>query len=304
MIIVGAGISGLIAAHAMRSSQVLESGEMQGGSHKALLRFRDTSVSHLTGIPFKKVRVHKGIWVVSEGYAQPNIQLANLYAAKCLGDLSGGNRSIWNLSPVDRYIAPEDFYLRMLDNLPGRVSFGTGYDFAGHDRNHPVVSTAPLDVVTKALGIPTAGVQFKREGISVRRFRIPSCDLYQTIYFPCEVLNLYRASLSGDILILESAGEIDEIDLRQVRLAFGVPAELWDAKEDLGVVEQRYGKISPIEEGKRRRLVADLTQKHGIYSLGRFATWRNILLDDVANDITTIQRLINSSEYERKLAGA
>ena len=67
-------------------------------------------------------------------------------------------------------------------------------------------------------------------------------------------------------------------------------------------VNQKYGKIAPIDEGKRKALIGHLSTEHNIYSLGRFATWRNLLLDDVVQDIAVIKRLMNSDGYARRLA--
>ena len=41
--------------------------------------------------------------------------------------------------------------------------------------------------------------------------------------------------------------------------------------------------------------------KYGIYSLGRHATWRKILLDDVVGDIERIQSMMKTSAYDRML---
>ncbi len=66
-------------------------------------------------------------------------------------------------------------------------------------------------------------------------------------------------------------------------------------------VEQEYGKIAPVDDLPRKALLARLTDRHNIFSLGRFATWRNILLDDVAHDATVVKRLMALGSYERKL---
>jgi hypothetical protein len=38
-----------------------------------------------------------------------------------------------------------------------------------------------------------------------------------------------------------------------------------------------------------------LTEEHNIYSLGRFATWRQLLLDDLVKDIGVIEKLIDGN---------
>ena len=117
---------------------------------------------------------------------------------------------------------------------------------------------------------------------------------------------MYRASITGDMLIAEfsSADAESPMDaaMDDIKCAFGVNIT---ALEFLGVSTQRYGKIDPISDTARKNLLFQLTHKHNVFSLGRFATWRNILLDDVVDDITVIKRLLRaSSEYELRKAAS
>jgi hypothetical protein len=88
-------------------------------------------------------------------------------------------------------------------------------------------------------------------------------------------------------------------DMTEVLDAFGL------VEDDVEVIDanhkQSYGKIAPIDEPLRRFVVENLSQQHGVYSLGRFATWRNILLDDVLQDLNVIKKLVNADSYTRKL---
>ena len=296
--IIGAGLAGLIAAHAFHGMPIVERGSCEEG-HKALLRFRTESVSRLTGIEFKKVRVRKGIWTQGK-FSEPTIQLANCYSQKCLGELRG-DRSIWNLDPVDRFIAPEDFHSRLLAQVGDRIHWNTEADF---NSGRPVtISTAPMPVAMAQVGMSVEGLEFGRSEIQVLRYRIPKCDLYQTIYFPDTDTQLYRASISGDTLIAEFVCNTIRDDWNWkvlVEKAFSLPCNgEWELTS---TTKQRYGKIAPIDNAIRKRIMLELTEKHNIFSLGRFATYRNILLDDVVDDIAVVKRLIGASSYERKLA--
>ena len=51
----------------------------------------------------------------------------------------------------------------------------------------------------------------------------------------------------------------------------------------------------PIDDKIRKDFIYTLTEKYNIFSVGRFATWRQLLLDDVVNDISVIERLIASN---------
>jgi len=297
--IIGAGLSGLIAAHAFTDQHVIEAAPGPRENHKALLRFRSDAVARLTQIEFKAVEVRKGIWFNKKGgWVAPSIEIANLYSTKVLGQLL--SRSIWDVAPVVRYIAPDDFYERLIDNAFGRIKWKSSAEFdrAG-DADEPWISTAPLPSVIKALKIEDE-LDFQRSPITVQRFRIPDCDVYQTVYFPSPHHSLYRASITGDTLILEFVGRPYGTYMLDVTEAFALKGG--QPLLEMGSVKQEYGKIAPVDDNKRKALLGFLSSHHNIYSLGRFATWRNILLDDVVKDISVIKRLANMDRYEQRLA--
>lgn len=298
-LIIGAGLSGLIAAHIFPRHELIDSMPRPTETHQALLRFRSDAVAKVTGIDFKRVLVRKGIFH-QERFVEPNIAIANMYAMKCLGKVLG-DRSIWKLDPVERFIAPKDFYWQLLQAVQGRVKWGVDYDFnEAKASEQPVISTAPMSVAIKSLGIETEE-RFMHSGITVRRFLIDDCDVYQTVYFPGPDISLYRASITGNTLICEFIGEPSADWQRQVFMAFGISPMRW---QPMSSVSQRYGKIVPIDEQERKSLVCRLTEKHNILSLGRFAVWRNLLLDDVVDDAATVKRLASMSAYDRRLAAA
>jgi len=295
-VIVGAGLAGLITAHAFPNEAIIEVQPEPESIHKALLRFRTPSVGEMTGIEFKPVNVRKGIWF--HGFEAPNIRNANLYSQKVLGRLA--DRSIWNLDPVTRYIAPMDFYERLIDSVKDRITWGT--DWSAQDDPfdfEPIISTAPLKVMLDHFNIDT-GEEFHRAPISVERYTVPNADVYQTIYFPTTQHSLYRASITGDLLICEFAGNPAGDWTSEMFAAFGLHRD--DKVELIDSGTQNYGKIAEIDEKKRRAAIARLTMEHNIFSVGRFATWRNILLDDVVHDIAVVKRLMNATAYERRLA--
>ena len=297
--IVGAGLAGLITAQVFPRHPIVDASPEPTESHKALLRFRSDAVSKLTGVDFRRVTVRKGIWYRGD-FLAPDIQLANLYTQKCLGKIIG-DRSIWNLEPVDRWIAPEDFYDQLIESVRDRTEWGVDFEFApGCGSHYPegLISTAPLPLVMRKLGIEAEETSFERQSIAVERFRVPRADAHQTVYLPDPELSAYRASITGDLLILEHAGPADGgASVEEAARALALPPDV----EKLEEVSQRYGKIAPIPAETRKALVARLTADYDIFSIGRFATWRNILLDDVVQDASVIKRLITSSHYDRRL---
>ena len=286
-LIVGAGLAGLLAAHAWPGIPLLEASPGPGAGHRALLRFRSDAVSRLTGIDFRKVIVRKGIW--SNGrFVAPTIARANAYSFKVLGEYTS-DRSIWNIDPVARFVAPESLYDQLIEYAGSRVCWNTPCDFVGRGT---LVSTAPLDITMAARLMRP--VEMKRAAIGVARFRIPGADLFQTVYFPDAALGVYRASITGDLLIIETADGTPGVlsaEIAAVERALDIPYDHWRV---LGESKQRYGKIIPLSDEVRKSILFQLTHDHGIYSLGRFATWRNVLLDDAVDDIVVIKRLLRS----------
>lgn len=318
MYILGAGLAGCIAAHLFPGARVLESAaEADLGAHKALLRFRTDEIGKITGIPFRRVRVTKAVaW--GDRLFMDSVPLAaiNDYSRKVVGRLQP--RSIADIHPVDRWVAPDDFHARMARNLEGRILFeyridrvsSTGlwrgsHDEAGLDRTDlPVLSTVPLPLMLAMTDLKSCPpLNFERQAIYVLRGEVRDCDLHQTCYFADERTPIYRASITGSTLIVESIrGRPGERDLGQALVAFGLRPEevLWEPEVDV----QRYGKIVSLPATQRQALLLQLTQRYGVYSFGRFATWRNILLDDLPKDAERIRGLMRMGEYELQLRGA
>lgn len=290
MKIIGAGIAGLLAGCAFPTARIVEAGPEGMTQHKAVLRFRTSAVGDAVGIDFRKVRVHKGIWMRGM-FMQPNIMLSNWYSKKVIGRLA--DRSIWNLESVDRFIAPEDFIGMLAERCAGRIEWNrpvTAEELTSGDE--ATISTMPMSSVARMLGVQEAP-EFSYAPIVVRRWRIPGADVFQSVYFPDPATSLYRVSITGDLLIAEYADEADGYDFFP---AFGLQA--CDC-EPIEKIKQGFGKIAKIDDSWRKNFILQLTNRHKIFSLGRFGTWRNILLDDVMKDISVLKKLMNTTSYDR-----
>lgn len=308
-VIVGAGLAGLIAACHFKDATIIDAASGPMATHQALLRFRTTAVSELTGIPFKQVTVQKAISGPDGLKTTCSIKDSNEYAYKVSGGVTG--RSINNLEPVVRYIAPDDFYERLIGRHHKRIHWGVPLTSKFLEVNKAdIISTAPMPVNLTAAGIEhgTTFGSFSKAPIDVWRCKLkcPS-DVYQTIYFPQADRLLFRASITGDTLIVESLQSLPQgrrctglVSYHDVWEVFGLHASQLDLASAI-TSTQPFGKIVDMPKADREALMHELTNAHSIFSLGRFATWRNILLDDVVNDIERIDRLIHASEYGRKL---
>jgi len=298
MKIVGAGMAGLIAANYFRRNPGIY--EIQSGlphNHTALLRFRSDAISKATGIAFRKVMVHKAIVHGHHFLDFPNPFACNQYSLKVAGRIL--ERSVWNTASDFRYIAPPNF----IQQLALGVAINYNYDFnPNKTEDEPIISTIPMPIMMKKLNWKHQP-SFERKPIWALNADIinPETDVYQTIYFADLENPCYRASIVGNKLIAEFIAdeEKDPEDLAEEVLDFfGIPLGAMRLN-NLQFKKQEYGKIMPIDEDIRKEFMYTLTREYNIYSLGRFATWRQILLDDLIHDLEVINDLIKAEGRRR-----
>jgi len=305
--IIGAGMAGLLAANMLRRHEITirERKVSLPDNHSAVLRFRTTAVSDATGIPFDKVKVDKAFWDGKKICSQVSLAQANLYSYL----VTGGEihpRSIKNLEPDVRYIAPRDFVQQTSKSL--NIQFGQ--DCGAPREDCSVISTVPMPVMMKLVNWEEVP-KFNYQPIWTIRCRVtkPSSFVYQTVY-NIDESEWYRATLQRDELILEFMHQPKEEDASEIcneaveRICGnGLAGTYIKVKTaDHKVNHQPFGKISPIDETLRKRFILHLSDKWRIYSLGRFATWRPILLDDLVRDVKHIESMISAGcNYERRL---
>jgi hypothetical protein len=303
MIVIGAGMAGLLAGNMLRRFKpyIWEGKEDLPINHSALLRFRTDKVGIATAIPFEKVKVRKAIQYNGEIYTQPNIHLSNMYSKKVTGSVLA--RSIDNLESSERFIAPNNFVNTMATNCD--IAFRKRFDFdnwMSKKYRTPLISTIPMPALMKMVGWKDMP-DFNFQNIWTQKAVIdnPECDVHQTIYYPDPIVPYYRISIMGNVIISEFIEEPSEYIgahlSNRLNEDFGfMPKKLIDFKES----KQVYGKIKPINERLRKEFVFEMTNKYKIYSVGRFATWRQLLLDDLINDLKMIDSFITSdSSYSR-----
>ena len=312
MIIYGAGMSGLLAANMLKkhSPVVCEAAATLPNNHGALLRFRTNAVEIATGIKLKKVYVQKSCLAHPDGIltSSPDIQLQNSYSMKVTGEIKG--RSIMNLEAGERYIAPDDFIEQLAKGTIIRCGL-TLEDLKDVYSKEPIISTIPMDKLMKIAGwsdVPSFGYR-SITSINAKIYGMP-CEVYQTIYVPFISDRCYRMSITGDTLIIElldselpmDESEATEIALHKLKYFFGAVGASRMYVDNVSIKRQKYGKLLPINNHQRKTFILAMTDLHNLYSLGRFATWRQILMDDVVRDVRQVDEMISErSDYARKL---
>lgn len=312
MKIYGAGLAGLLAGHMLRryEPEIHEIQDSLPSNHEAVLRFRTEAVSIATAIPFKKIRVTKQIYyggeVLDQDPQEVSPFLANMYSMKVTGQVL--ERSIGNLAPVDRWVAPPDFIQQMARGL--NIIYSSPLTFDSVQEEGVKISTIPMPMLIE---IAPQGVHFNSETKNLFKARpvwnvvadlaMPKMDVYQTTYFPGAELPYYRATLTGARLIIEYSEEptvyTDDID--DIMKIFGIGEYV---TSDIRRSLMAFGKLIPVPAPARQSIIRIATEKYQCFSLGRFATWRQILLDDVVNDVKVIEQLIDADPYTRALVEA
>jgi hypothetical protein len=265
-------------------------------NHGAVLRFASTKVSDVLGIPFKKVAMVKTIVPWRNPVAD-----AMAYSHKVLGEYRT-DRSVmlperWQSN--ERYIAPENLIEQMAEGV--NLEFGVDYDFA--EGKEKVISTIPMPALAKAMGHRDLGWKWLN-GMNIST-RVKKCEAYCTVYVPNPDVSFYRATITGDQLIIEFAFQDELFNIRSI---IHQACEMLGIKErcdDYKLSDQDYAKIAPIDEAERRNFIYWASTVTGrAYQLGRFATWRpRLLLDDLVKDVRTIEGWMTSpsSSYDQQL---
>ena len=308
--IVGAGLSGLIAGAMLRDRLdcIIETRKAVPNRTDTLLRFRNLNVAEALNVEFQEVEVVRDVqptFTVST-YANA-VSNAIAYSKKTLGEYHV-NRSIVNIDPrpVKRYIAPPDLVDRLVKMIgEDRIVLSETFNPQTSRQKGPIISTIPMDETLGLFGIAYEPGTFRRKPMTYISGRVPNCNAYATVYLPDPFEYASRVSVTGDQYQIEIPGYWGEgkdksglttkqfvsANLRKI----GINIELPDVS---AMRMSPYGKIANIPNSTRLQAITALTDKFGVYVLGRYATWRpGLLLDDIPQDVRLIGRMIENDPY-------
>lgn len=307
MIVIGAGMAGLLAASIMRHNcdSVLEAQPQLPDNHSAVLRFKSSIVGDTCNIPFKEVKAIKSFIPWKNTVAD-----VMAYSNKTNGDYRLRSIVTADGTLVQRYVAPPDFTNQLAKSLNAEIKFNTKISNLQDIKalGTDIVSTLPMPLMMKVLEYPDKPDFKWISGYNIL-CKLKKCNMYCSVYVPDPEIGTYRISINGDNMIAEVAS-IGKQDFHPDHPDLADKIALWrkqaleilniglDRAYDFSYRKQPYMKILPIEDSVRERFIIWATDTHRVYSLGRFATWRpNVLLDDVVKDVRIIQNIIRRSPY-------
>jgi hypothetical protein len=310
MIIIGAGLAGLLAGNMLRGREftIREQAEALPNNHSAVLRFRTGVIGTITGTQFNKVTVIKETICDRGGMVEASLR----YSRKCTG-VYRSDRSL-PIAPerCERFIAPKDLISQMAGKISEHITFNSKVSYASIiSAGCPVISTMPMPTLMSLLDYPGPRPKFNfTNGINIRA-RVPRCDAYASVYDARRGQPSSRISITGDELIIEVPNPEAATDRALAQASFLRPFATECASilginlptdTHIEVVKQKYAKILPVDDDDRLAFIHWATDKFCVYSLGRFATWRpGLLLDDLVNDVQLIDTWTKKGRYHAAL---
>jgi len=302
-IIVGAGLSGLIAASMLRT-EIREVWEAQQGlpnNHHALLRFKSSLVGDACGIPFRQVDVMKA----TDKWRNP-VADAISYSLKCTDTATLRSSTTASGQVEKRYIAPSDLINRLSSQVSDKILFDKQISNLAIASlgGEPIISTIPMRTMMELLDYPNIPDFGSVVGTAFNFKLPPNYDICTTVYLPDPKDIPYRVSITERELIIECTGQVyftTEIDscIQSACRCLGIEYLYEEIRAGYKSYKQKYSKITKIDESIRRDFITWASRVHGVYSLGRFATWRpGLLLDDIVQDVRIIQRMINGDNTQ------
>ena len=317
MIIIGAGMAGLLAGGMIRDQKVTiyESAQNVPNNHSAVLRFRSSIVGDALGIEFKPVQMLKCV----DAWRNP-VADSLAYSLKCNGKATLRSILSANAETQTRYIAPMNLISLMAERINGTIKFNSETTLNMLDESdEPVISTIPMLTLMKMLNYPDIPHFKFVHGYNINA-AIENMDAYATVYVPSPDYGFNRVSATGYRMTMEyslpkhTPHDISAItdslinNTEMLRSISHLGAKILGIEEpifgSIGVSSQKYSKILPIDEKIRRHFIMWASENYNIYSLGRYATWRpGLLLDDLVNDVRVIQKIIKNDSYDYRKKG-
>ena len=316
-LIIGAGLSGLMmGALLKRNFKIID------GAPGPRLDVHAPFYLHapLEWLPttWKQVDVHHNVWDGNGFHRAPTIRMMNDYSRKITGKIIDTSLKFMDGSVKSGYIPSNNLPGQVLNDLYDEVKANSSWgvkvigidpkrrevtaEVMGHAvgevhqyRYKNLISTIPLPLLL-SLTSRAFDCNFRSDPIFTSVWSIPeteATDAFQIIYITDPAEPIYRASLMGRSIILESMRDLSGTVNHQGIII----NKLWGIKDGnfKAQGEIRPGKFHPIEKTFRKVMIGKLTSETGIFCLGRYAVWDYKRIDHVSEDAHTILKIIKGN---------
>jgi hypothetical protein len=293
MIIIGAGLTGLIAATMLRHHQPLIIEEALELPRKPRMRFRSSVISSAVAVPFDPITVTTGIYSTERN----PVILANRYSEKASGEIRSPGLVE---GQVKQWVGPDDIITRLASGPTCTIQLGTTW--AGPDpawEDEAIISTIPMGDLMDLLHYDNKPEFEFRDGWTIDIGLRSTVDVYQTMLFPDDADHYHRVDINrNEMRIHFSTIPTLHVDDYADDVCDAMAIDRSHIKEVGGVNRSKYGAIREIDRRTRLEFISWASREHGVYSLGKYATWRpEFDFDDLVKDVQAIETMITESEY-------
>lgn len=313
-LIIGAGLSGLMMGYLLKRDFIIVDAAPQASVGVAAPFYLHAPLEWLP-TNWKQVDVVQNCWDGSHFHREPTIGHMNDYSRKITGKIINTSLKFLDGSVRSGYLPASGDAAQVLHDLHREVSQSIVRPIyvskinpqakllVGTDKNgknvkfgyQNLISTMPLPALLKMVEVKFDH-EFRSEPIFTKTYQVTpgQCvDAFQIVYITYGDIPPYRASLMDDKIFIESMEQFP------VEAGDWLIHKLWGLNTNKLFTREsviRPGKFHPVEKAVRKLLLAQLTQKFGIFCLGRYAVWDYRRIDHIADDAQKLYKMIRTKE--------
>lgn len=302
--IIGAGLSGVMAYKFFKEMDYVESikvfekspAESFLTNHSAILRVKTLDVINILKCRYSEIKIEKNYFYDDCLSPVPTIKSKNEYSRKVTGEIHERSIGMENENRTRYLIELSSIKVDLYD-----FCFSTDF-FSQQEKFDVIISTIPMPDLLLKKKISLDEEFCLKAVATINAKSSVKINTNQTIYVSDPEYSCYRISIQQNQAVIAEFADLDpEISYGE----FNSLIELFALQEkDMSEIKHNvlsYGKIIPINSDYRKHLIMKLSEEYSIYSLGRFAIWKNSVgADDVAKDIRKIETMLRINKWERK----
>lgn len=299
--IIGAGLTGLVAAKILEDRQplIIERNAAIYDPNRRM-RFRTPVLAQFARQPLESVLIEKGYekWLnpVADGMS---------YSRKCYGISINTADLLVSTGMHQRYVSAPDLVTALATSA--KIEFNTEYDFKSKQKEELVISTLPMPVLMEKLDYESS-LDFRTYRTVRVRAKVKNFDAYLSLLLPSPRTIASRVILMGNELEIEiPRPELDEAGVNAWFASWG-DADWMNcarrAMESIGdnqpefieppVAEiDSHPKFLAVSHDERMKFMTWARNEHNIASVGKFAQWwPAVTMEDVVIQLNTIREQI------------